>query len=277
MGNISYMPSSDVLPNLFFMDLRILYIWCWSPSNCITVSTICSRIFGPASVPSLFMWPISIIGVPEVFANLSNLAAHSLTCDTLPAELSTSEVLMVCMESITTISGLTLLIHAKIFSNDVSQNIRQLSLGDSFILCALIFSWWALSSPLTYNTFLLIPNTVCSDSVLLPMPGSPPSSVSDPFTSPPPNTLLSSSSSISIRGSSVLEMSFMFSAERVWGQTRPFVLNEDSLDGPAATLNSLNEFHSPHCGHLPIHLGDSCPQLLQTYIVLSFAIFFGLL
>ena len=38
------------------------------------------------------------------------------------------------------------------------------------------------------------------------------------------------------------------------------------------TLISLNVFHCPHAGHLPIHFADSCPQLEHTYIVLSLAI-----
>jgi predicted RNA-binding Zn-ribbon protein involved in translation (DUF1610 family) len=39
-----------------------------------------------------------------------------------------------------------------------------------------------------------------------------------------------------------------------------------------AILISLKVFHCPQAGHLPIHLGDSCPQFSQTYAVLSFAI-----
>jgi hypothetical protein len=41
----------------------------------------------------------------------------------------------------------------------------------------------------------------------------------------------------------------------------------------SATRISLNVFHLPQAGHLPIHLGDSCPQFSQTYAILSFAIF----
>ena len=40
----------------------------------------------------------------------------------------------------------------------------------------------------------------------------------------------------------------------------------------AAMRISLKVFHCPQLGHLPIHLGESCPQLLQTYAILSFAI-----
>jgi hypothetical protein len=36
---------------------------------------------------------------------------------------------------------------------------------------------------------------------------------------------------------------------------------------------SLNVFHCPHAGHLPIHFALSCPQFEQTYAILSFAMF----
>jgi len=39
----------------------------------------------------------------------------------------------------------------------------------------------------------------------------------------------------------------------------------------AETRISLKVFHCPQLGHLPIHLGLSCPQLEQTYAILSFA------
>jgi hypothetical protein len=39
-----------------------------------------------------------------------------------------------------------------------------------------------------------------------------------------------------------------------------------------AIFISLKVFHCPQAGHLPIHLGDSCPQFSQTYAILSFAI-----
>ena len=49
---ISKIPTSDVLPNLFFIERKILYDLYLSPSNCMTVSTMCSKIFGPAMLPS---------------------------------------------------------------------------------------------------------------------------------------------------------------------------------------------------------------------------------
>ena len=135
------------------------------------------------------------------------VAAHSLTCDTLPGPLSTVSVCIVCMESMIIISGLTFCMWSVILSSDVSHSIITLSSLPSPWFPVLsrrrarIFSWCALSSPLTYNILysgrLRI---VCSVSVLLPMPGSPPSRMRLPGTSPPPRTLLSSLSLRSILG-----------------------------------------------------------------------------
>ena len=139
---------------------------------------------------------------------------------------------------------------------------------------ARILSWWALSSPLTYNMVLSgMLSTVCNVSVLLPMPGSPPSSTMLPATSPPPSTLFSSLSCMSMRGSSCEGMSLSFTgrlllvAEWLWLNRLPEALSCD--DVPMCI--SLNVFHCPQLGHLPIHFVDSCPQLLQTYTVFVFA------
>ena len=61
-------------------------------------------------------------------------------------------------------------------------------------LSALIFICWADSSPDTYKTCPspLILSHICKIKVDLPIPGSPPSKVREPLTSPPPNTLSSS-------------------------------------------------------------------------------------
>ena len=131
----------------------------------MTVSTMCSNILGPAKVPSLLIWPISMTGTPLDLAKRNRADAHSRTCVTLPGELSTLSVLIVWIESITTISGLTSWIFLKILSSEVSQRTRQLSAllpsksadippacsPADIILSARIFNWWALSSPLTYS------------------------------------------------------------------------------------------------------------------------------
>ena len=141
---------------------------------------------------------------------------------------------------------------------------------------ARILSWCALSSPLTYNTFFSgMRRAVCNERVLLPMPGSPPRRTMLPGTNPPPNTRFSSSSCISILGSSFADISLRYN-----GLFLPFVY--DALTVVAAEraaklplsfaiLISLKVFHCPQAGHLPIHFADSCPQFSQTYAILSFA------
>jgi hypothetical protein len=57
----------------------------------------------------------------------------------------------------------------------------------------------------------------------------------------------------------------------VCGLFKP-LLTSPNLGEEGDTLISLKVFHSPQAGHLPIHFGDSCPQLEQTYAILSFAI-----
>ena len=54
-------PTSDVFPKRFFIERSILYDLYLSPSKYITVSTMCSKIFGPAMFPSFVTWPIIII------------------------------------------------------------------------------------------------------------------------------------------------------------------------------------------------------------------------
>ena len=127
---------------------------------------------------------------------------------------------------------------------------------------------------------------VCRVSVLFPMPGSPPSRVMLPGTIPPPSTRFSSSSIISMRGSSIEEMSRNFIGLASLSECCPpnMVAAPPCLmvmpaffaacdPESAAILISLNVFHCPQLGHLPIHLALSCPQLLQTYAILSLAIF----
>lgn len=74
-----------------------------SPSNCRT-STMCSRILGPAMLPSLVMWPMMKIDVPVDLAYLSSVGAFAYSRHASRHESSRS--VMVCIESITTRSGL---------------------------------------------------------------------------------------------------------------------------------------------------------------------------
>jgi len=116
--------------------------------------------------------------------------------------------------------------------------------------------------------------------VLFPIPGSPPSNTMLPGTSPPPSTLLNSSSCISIRGSSFADISLRYCGLFLWSNplTRAFAADFAAREPESLEiLISLNVFHSPQLGHLPIHLADSCPQLSHTYAILSLAILYCLL
>ena len=105
---ISNTASSEVEPNLFLMERSTRYAPRFSPSNWRTTSTICSRILGPAMVPSLVIWPIRITGIPDPFAKRKRVAATSFIWLTLPAVDSTPGQYMVCTESTMRRSGDTL-------------------------------------------------------------------------------------------------------------------------------------------------------------------------
>ena len=86
------------------------------------------------------------------------------------------------------------------------------------------------------------------------MPGSPPNSVSEPGTRPPPRTLLSSLSSMLIRGSSDVSIRLMDIGEE------ELEVRGERLEGREDFLPSFcstKVFHSPHEGQRPIHLGES--------------------
>ena len=46
----------------------------------------------------------------------------------------------------------------------------------------------------------------------------------------------------------------------------------DDFEDDVCWISSLYVFHSPHDGHLPIHVDDDAPQLLQTYTDFNLAI-----
>ena len=112
----------------------------------------------------------------------------------------------------------------------------------------------ALSSPLTYSTrqrWLRLPAT-CNSSVLLPMPGSPPSRMALPVTRPPPNTRSSSSLPVEERGScrSSTSLRATISLLRVVWYLAAF--SAVLLGAGAGVLRrSSKVFHSPQSGQQP--------------------------
>ena len=92
-----------------------------------------------------------------------------------------------------------------------------------------------------------------------PDSGSPPNKTIDPGTNPPPSTRLSSTSCISILGTSLDDISEAIPVYSSWMKMAEF--NDWAIEEPEsdAIRISLNVFHCPQLGHLPIHLGESCP------------------
>ena len=98
---------------------------------------------------------------------------------------------MVWMLSTTTSAGQTSSMAATMSGSDVSASSHR-SGRTAPSRSARRRTCWALSSALTYSVVPGHHASSCSSSVLLPMPGSPPSSVTDPATMPPPSTRSSS-------------------------------------------------------------------------------------
>src|SRR5262249_14551210 len=121
---------------------------------------------------------------------------------------------------------------------------------------------WADSSPDAYRTTddSARCEATSSISVDLPTPGSPPSRVSAPATTPPPRTRSNSVIPLETRGASILAISVnRTGAESHEGGT--------SI-AAAVTRSSTNVFHCWHDGHRPIHFGEAAPHCWQTYCVL---------
>ncbi len=75
------------------------------PSRLSTASTRCSRVLGPARVPSLVTWPTTMTAMPSPLAISISRSAHSRTCPTDPAGPSSSSTVTVWIESTTRTPG----------------------------------------------------------------------------------------------------------------------------------------------------------------------------
>ena len=120
-----------------------------------------------------------------------------------------------------------------------------------------------LSSPVAYSTGTVGDSAAaaCSSSVDLPMPGSPPISVTEPATRPPPSTRSNSPEPVGNRAASAVA-------------AEPSVCATPAGGAPAAraTVRAFSRgaliadsvFHAAQAGHWPCHLGLLSPQALQT-------------
>src|SRR5262245_11067632 len=173
------------------------------------------------------------------------------------------------MESITSASGSRRAAVSSTVSRSVSQSSSSAS-GTSPRREARSRICCSLSSPLTYSVFrpaLAYARANWSMSVLFPIPGSPPTSSSEPGTMPPPSTR--SSSRMPVLARSVEESDTSASGTAPSRRTAPTGTQRPRPAGfGAAPLvlvagASLAVFHSPHAGQCPNQRGCSLPQAVQ--------------
>src|SRR5262249_5416729 len=112
----------------------------------------------------------------------------------------------------------------------------------------------------------------CRRSVDLPMPGSPPISVTEPATRPPPKTRSSSPMPVSTRGSSA-----PLTSASVFAPTDPGASAARAVAAAGfVTVTGVSEFHALHCGHCPCHLRLSLPHSSQRKIARALAMLVSL-
>src|SRR5262245_50101565 len=99
------------------------------------------------------------------------------------------------------------------------------------------------------------------------MPGSPPSRMSDPGTTPPPSTRSNSPMPVERRTLRDISTSaYSLAVDDVENCEKRFCPTEDAAD---SDLSSTREFHAPHSLHRPIHLGACAPHSWQTNTTLG--------
>ena len=99
----------------------------------------------------------------------------------------------------------------------------------------------------------------------LPMPGSPPTSVTDPGTRPPPSTLSSSGMPVGRAAHEPVSTSAIGTALAI-GVSRRWV---SASARARSTTSSTSVSHPPQPGHRPAHLADSAPHSPHRWTVLS--------
>src|SRR5215510_15296514 len=110
----------------------------------------------------------------------------------------------------------------------------------------------------------------CRSSVDLPMPGSPPSSTSEPGTTPPPRTRSNSSMPVDRRTPLAVSTSaYSFAAPVLENCAYLFALAVGAAVDSAAR-SSTSEFQAPHSAQRPSHLGDCAPHSWHTKTTLAF-------
>jgi len=136
---------SPVEPNLFLRLLKILTSSYLSHSKNNTVSTKCSKVFGPARFPSLVTCQIMMIVVLVDFQKSTIFSATSFTWEILPALPEALLEVMTEIESKTTISDVLLSRVLSIFSRLFSHK-REIFSECMLSLLALEIIWFSFSS-----------------------------------------------------------------------------------------------------------------------------------
>jgi len=199
-------------------------------------------------------------GTLRRLASITNLCAQPRTCTTLPGAEPSSGSTSVWMLSMITSSGWSSSSAASTWGRTVSANNHN-SGRTAPRRSARSRTCCALSSADTYKVRPGQAASACSSSVLLPTPGSPPRSVTEPGTSPPPSTR--SSSGIPVERGDPWETSTspMRWAGLAASSATPAASDEMSLAG--SSTSSTKVFQAPHDVQRPAHFGNDAPQSEQ--------------
>src|SRR5512141_3464355 len=118
------------------------------------------------------------------------------------------------------------------------------------------------AAPETYKTGFPCrarPRAAWRRMVDFPIPGSPPRSVDEAGTTPPPITRSNSAIPHDVRDEAVSATS----VRRTGRETGKSGMPARCRGEEEATASSTSVFHSPHPGHFPTHLGEEVPHAVQ--------------
>src|SRR5258708_4701055 len=225
---------------------------------------MCSSVLGPAMPPPLVTCPTKRTPGPASFATRMSRAAHSGPGPRSPGAPSSSPVYVVWIESTNTTRAPMAWACGMMSSSRVSPSTwtRPASTASRSARSRI---WSGDSSPDTYN----VGTPACSrraahwsKRVDFPIPGSPPTSVTEPGTMPPPSTKSNSASPVRQRSAPPA----LTSARRTGGGPAGRPARERRCARPGAwrpSGSSARVFHAPHASQRPAHFGCSAPQSVQ--------------
>ncbi len=219
---------------------------------------MCSTTRGPASVPSLVTWPTRNSTNPRRFASRISSCAQARTWLTVPGAESRLSRYIVWIESMITTSGGCATSSVAMMSRRFIAAARSTGACSKPSRRARRRTWSTDSSPETYAHFAPFKAScaaACSSSVDLPIPGSPPTSSTEPATSPPPLTRSNSPMPVARRGTGSPTP-----CNDTKSITRPFANALPCGDDASGAASSAMLFHAPHASQRPAHLPVTAPQ-----------------